>query len=231
MLMQIIAFLVFIIIVLGIPGLIIAFLIVALVKFARKPKRQNQTYIPPQSTPQIKEPLPKSIDLSVPQQLEKKPQPLPYVRKRLMSMNEAFFYYELKKITNKYNYELFTKVRIADLVETKQGLTRKQWGYYFGIIKAKHADFVICTTNLQPVLIIELDDSTHDTYKGVQRDTLVDNIYYSVNLPILHTRGIDNLEAKFCAKLNIREKSKTVITNTEVPCATASSLGVEPSAQ
>lgn len=209
-------------------GLIIGFAIV----IATKPPKQNKYYKPPENEQQSTVPNTKPIVPSIPQPVNR-PQPLPYIRKRFMSANESFFYYELKKITNKYNYELFSKVRIADLVETRPGLTRKQWGYYFGIIKAKHADFVVCTTNLQPVLIVELDDRTHDTYKGMQRDTLVDNIYYSVNLPILHTRGIDNLEAKFCGKLNIHKKPENESESAaiETPCATVSSLGVEPSAQ
>lgn len=217
-------------------GLIIAFSIVGITSATDKSnqKKQNQYYRTNENNQRPTTPNnTKPIVPSTPQQPVSRPQPLPYVRKRFMSMNEAFFYYELKKITNKYNYELFSKVRIADLVETKQGLTRKQWGYYFGIIKAKHADFVVCTMSLQPVLIVELDDRTHDTSKGMMRDSLVDRVYYSVNYPILHTRGIDNLETKFCEKLNIQKEPKTESEAVviETPCATVSSLGVEPSAQ
>lgn len=143
--------------------------------------------------------------------------PLPYIKRRFLSANEEFFFHELKKVTQKYEYELFCKVRIADLVELKKGLNKRQWAFYFGQIKAKHADFVICNRNLQPVLIIELDDKSHDTSKGIKRDSFIDKVYKDANIPILHTRGIDNIEKKFCDSLNIisNEKYQTAEPGTQ----------------
>ena len=63
---------------------------------------------------------------------------------------------------------------------------------YLGKIKSKHVDFVICDKNMYIKAIIELDDSSHDTQKGKDRDEFVDTILRSVGYKVIHTRYITN---------------------------------------
>jgi hypothetical protein len=40
-------------------------------------------------------------------------------------------------------FQIFSKVRIADLIEPREGLSRSQWQSAFNRIACKHADFVL----------------------------------------------------------------------------------------
>ena len=59
---------------------------------------------------------------------------------------------------------------------------------WFGYIKSKHVDFVICDINLNIKLIVEVDDSTHDKPDRQKRDEFVDRIFQTVNVKIIHLR-------------------------------------------
>lgn len=76
---------------------------------------------------------------------------------------------------------------------------RKQWGWkaHFSKIARKRIDFLICQKeDLKPLLAIELDGSTHNNKSRQDRDTFVDNIFQSTNLPILHVRVQSSYDKK-----------------------------------
>jgi hypothetical protein len=114
--------------------------------------------------------------------------PLPYKRKDfLLSKAERSFFGVLQLAVNG-RYIIFTKVRLADLLDIPRGTEKRQ--SYFNRIQAKHIDFVICDKNLlRPLLAIELDDSSHNRADRKTRDNFVDAALAAAGLPILHVRA------------------------------------------
>lgn len=108
---------------------------------------------------------------------------------------ELIFYQELLEITKEMNITIFAKVRLADIIEPKKG--SHNWQAAFTKIRSKHVDFILCENPQQkPLLVIELDDSSHDTQKRKERDAFVDNALSDAKIPILHVRGTKNLQGK-----------------------------------
>lgn len=83
--------------------------------------------------------------------------------------------------------KIFGKVRIADIIKVRPGLERSDYSGAFSKIRSKHVDFVLINPlTTAPVLVIELDDSTHDQYERKVRDAFVDEAMYQAQIPILH---------------------------------------------
>jgi hypothetical protein len=113
------------------------------------------------------------------------PAALPY-RKRdyLLTAAERSFYEVLCSILDG-QLLVFAKVRLADLVWMSKGTANRQ--SHFNRIQSKHVDFVLCDREkIAPVLVIELDDSSHEADERRDRDTFVDAALSAAELPILH---------------------------------------------
>ena len=109
---------------------------------------------------------------------------LPYVkRERIVTKAELRFYKALQKAVQD-DWTIFAMVRIADLLRVDEGVkNRRPW---VSKIMAKHIDFVLCDPgNLEPVLCIELDDSSHQREDRRKRDEFVDDAMDSAGLPIM----------------------------------------------
>lgn len=107
----------------------------------------------------------------------------------LLSNAERSFFGVLQ-LANNGEFELFSKVRVADILTPQKGLSRSQWQRAFNAISAKHFDFVLCdksTTDI--VLVIELDDLSHNQKNRQQRDDLIDKACLSASLPILRVKA------------------------------------------
>ncbi len=113
---------------------------------------------------------------------------LPYHKKTILTKNEYYFYKRLKPIAEKYGLQILTKIRLADLIEVNQGMTRRDWNIYFSKIKSKHIDFAIAD-DMKIVLIIELDDNSHQRQDRLIRDMFVDDALRICGYYILHTYG------------------------------------------
>ena len=96
------------------------------------------------------------------------------LNKGILTNNELAFYNKILPIVKKYDYYLFTKIRLADLINTK---TYKD----FNKIKSKHIDFVITDKETKPILFIELDDKSHLIEKNKQNDIKKNIIFESIN--------------------------------------------------
>ena len=60
------------------------------------------------------------------------------------------------------DYQIFAKVRLADIVRPVRSPSRSGWQSAFNRITGKHVDFVLCDSErLGVVAVIELDDRTH----------------------------------------------------------------------
>lgn len=112
-----------------------------------------------------------------------KSDPLPYSRQKyFFSAAERSFYEVLWRITP--DHTVFAKVRLADLVYVSKGATSSQ--SHFNRIRSKHVDFVICDRDLAPLVVVELDDSSHDRADRKSRDLFVDAVLAAASLPIVH---------------------------------------------
>lgn len=126
---------------------------------------------------------------------EDKIEKLPYVKKNLMTKNEWAFYKQLKPIADKHNYSIICKTRVADLIDVQKGLSKSEWQTAFNRINKKHIDFILCKPeNLLPVLLIELDDNSHDTEKRKERDEFIEKVLNLTGYKLLRTRGTAELE-------------------------------------
>jgi hypothetical protein len=77
------------------------------------------------------------------------------------------------------------QVRLANLVDVRPG--RRNRYAYFNPIAAKCVDFVLCDErDTRPLLVVELDDSSHRRANRQARDAFVDAVLASAGLPILH---------------------------------------------
>lgn len=104
----------------------------------------------------------------------------------LFTPAERSFYGVLLQAIDNEKYQVFGKVRVADLLEPQPSRNRSQWQKAFNSISAKHFDFVICKTDdLTPVAAIELDDKTHNQKHRQKRDELLKNICQQSQLPLL----------------------------------------------
>lgn len=118
----------------------------------------------------------------------------PYLKnEHFLSEAEKKLYFVLTEILGN-DYLIFSKVRMADLLYLPK-MSNSDFYHYRNKIQSKHVDFLICDKeNIKPLLVIELDDSSHLRLDRVTRDMLVDKIFESAELPILHIKVRDNYD-------------------------------------
>ncbi len=130
---------------------------------------------------------------------------MPPYRKRpyLFSKAERSFYEVLLRAAPAET-KLFTKVRMADLIQVRPD-ARNRRGFQ-NKINCKHVDFVLCTRDtLSPVLAIELDDRSHRQPDRQARDQFVDQAFAAAGLPLLRIPAQYGYTASELQKM-IREK-------------------------
>lgn len=131
----------------------------------------------------------------------------PYIKPYLLTKNEWSFYKALKPITDKYRLHILAKVRLADLVSVKSGLSKSEYNKAFAKIKAKHVDFVLANpSNLAVKCAIELDDNSHNDIDRQQRDYFLDKVCETVKLPLIHCKDANGIEDSICETLKINKK-------------------------
>lgn len=112
----------------------------------------------------------------------------------LLTKNELNFYRILKQTTNKLGYSLFCQVSLYQIVNSKDYRD-------FNKIKSKSIDFVITQENCKILLCIELDDSTHQRQKRIERDSFIDTLFKDLEIkllriPVQNFYNIEELENK-----------------------------------
>ena len=108
---------------------------------------------------------------------------LPYRRRvELMSQGERAFYGALLRAVGP-DVTVFTKVRLADLVEVAAGSER--WHHWHNRVTGKHVDFVLCQgAGVVPFLMVELDDRSHGRADRAERDRFVDAALAAAGWPV-----------------------------------------------
>lgn len=122
------------------------------------------------------------------QQYQQKGEKLPYqLKPSVMTNHEKIMFNLLTEYCRANKLVLLSKVRIADFIDPIYKSYTKEFYQWFNKINCKHIDFLVCEPNtLRPLIAIELDDYTHKFNNRKERDIFIDNVYSSVNLPIVH---------------------------------------------
>lgn len=111
-----------------------------------------------------------------------------YQKRLLLTKHEWKNYMILKPALEGEGLRICTKVRLLDLIEPKKGTGNKQRQTLLNKIQSKHIDFVICNEKLNVLLLLELDDSSHDTEARQLRDNFVDSVLTGAGYKIIHVR-------------------------------------------
>ena len=108
-----------------------------------------------------------------------------YEAAALLTPAERSFFGVLQQAVRS-DYQIFAKVRLADIVRPVRNSSRSGWQSAFNRITGKHVDFVVCDLEqLRVVGVVELDDSTHARFERGVRDSLVDGALADAGIPIL----------------------------------------------
>lgn len=106
----------------------------------------------------------------------------------LFSKAEYTFYLVLQQALSD-QYDIFAKVRIADVLSPAKGLNRKNWRLAFNSISSKHFDYVLCDKDSSAIAaVIELDDKSHFQRNVKKRDSFVEKACESANLNLFRFR-------------------------------------------
>jgi len=112
-----------------------------------------------------------------------------YVPITILTDREYEFYKKLRPVAEKYGLQIFMKIRLADLVEAKPKNENPMWQECFNKIKAKHIDFALADKYTNIVVLIELDDRTHDRQDRIDRDKFVNAVLKNCGYTLLRTYG------------------------------------------
>ena len=81
---------------------------------------------------------------------------------------------------------IFGKVRVADVVEPKKGMSRSDRQKAFNKISGKHFDFILCRKDdLSIACSIELDDRSHRAKNRQQRDEFLQGVCKAAGIPLI----------------------------------------------
>lgn len=120
--------------------------------------------------------------------------PWPYRRKKeLLSRAEFSFFRVLQSVASDNEWVVCPKVNLGDLITPIAGT--EKWQTWRNKIDRKHADFVLCDAeNMQPVMVVELDDKSHGSAKAQKRDADKDRALGAAGLPIVRIAAAKGYE-------------------------------------
>lgn len=113
---------------------------------------------------------------------------LPYrATDSLLSNAERSFYLVLLQ-TIDAEWCVFAKVRLLDLLTIPRGTPEAH--AHRNRVQSKHVDFVLCNReSLRPMLVIELDDASHERTRRAERDEFVNRVFKAAGTPLLRVRA------------------------------------------
>lgn len=103
--------------------------------------------------------------------------------KSLLTYRERVLYRALRR-ANDNTFLIMAKVRMGDFIYLAN--EPKDRKFHNNQILCKHVDFLLCDKGtLEPLLVVELDDSSHRKEDHVERDKFKDATFTAVGLPFL----------------------------------------------
>jgi len=83
-------------------------------------------------------------------------------------------------------YAVMGKVRLADVLRPRRGLSKSAWQSAFNRISARHFDFVLCDPGtLSVACVFELQDRSHNDRKRSARDRFLRDACEAAELPLI----------------------------------------------
>ena len=110
-------------------------------------------------------------------------------------------------------YRVFGKIRVADVLEPRHGMSRSARQSALNRISAKHFDFVLCARgDLSIACAVELDDASHNEAGRRDRDAFLAAACESAALPLLRvpaerTYAIEEVRTRLLAVLGGRAQA------------------------
>ena len=168
---------------------------------------------------------------------ESKEQDFPYIKLGpLFTPAERSFFGVLNQVAGSKS-QVFGKVRIADVITIKKGLTPSVRQTARNKIDRKHFDYILCNKeDLSVLCAIELNDSSHNSEKTKKRDAFVEGACESANIPLVQIKAqatynineVKEILEKYLPKPSIEITTKEVTAKTnEKSCPKCSSVIVE----
>lgn len=100
-------------------------------------------------------------------------------QKYLMTGTEFLFYSQLKEYLSGTDYQIFSKVRVLDLVVV---VNNRNYMSSFNKVCRKHIDFVICDSKAEIICALELNDRSHNRKDRITRDAFIYRIFQDIGL-------------------------------------------------
>ena len=124
----------------------------------------------------------------------------------ILTKPEMDFYREISSVLND-KYILLPQVHLSSILEHK--IAGQNWKSALNHIQRKSVDFVIFEKqNLEPKIVIEVDDSSHQREDRIERDGVVKEIFELAGLTFLRTgyNSLNNVTEMESFKKQILEK-------------------------
>ena len=102
-----------------------------------------------------------------------------YTKKKLMTDYEKYFYNILKELETELNIKIHPQINLASII------TKQTNNYYISEL-FRNIDFAIFDENYDELLLlIEINDSTHNSSKRISRDKKVDAIVKNAGIKLI----------------------------------------------
>jgi hypothetical protein len=118
---------------------------------------------------------------------------LPYTKKwHFLTKNERHFLDVIEQVTNN-RYYIFPQVHYSKIIYADGQQNFKN--PFFNKINSKSADFVLFDrVDVSPVLVIEVDDSSHYRQDRIDRDDFINDVLETCGIPVVHVHPFVNDE-------------------------------------
>lgn len=106
-----------------------------------------------------------------------------YLKKKFMTNSELYFYNKIKDLDE--DYHIIPQVNLAAIIKKE-----KYTNYYTDLFR--NIDFGIFSKDYEDILVlIELNDYTHNQPKRYNRDLKVNNICIEANIPLITINNLN----------------------------------------
>ncbi len=133
---------------------------------------------------------------------------LPYEQNgKLFSPAERSFLGVLEQIVGA-EYRILGKIRLADIIRTRRGLSNSARTSAFNRICSRHVDFVLCDPRTFEIAgVIELDDSSHEKELRRVSDQFMDKALSAAGVPFVRFKA-----QRAYVPAEIREKVSQILS-------------------
>jgi len=147
---------------------------------------------------------------------------LPYrLTQGFLSAAELSFYKVLVQILPT-DTVVADKPRLGDILFVPRG-SPGRWGLQ-NKVQSKHVDFLLCSAQaMTPLLVIELDDRSHERADRIERDHFVDRAFAAAGIDVLHVK----VRTSYVLE-DIRSQVHAALEKKEAPSVVAASKGSTP---